>query len=593
VASLREGRAPLWNPDIYAGSPLLGDGQSMVGSPVTWLHALLPADAAQDAGVWWVLVWTGLGTALLVRRLGAAPWGAALAGAAAMTGPYPLVWLLHPHAATFCWLPWLLWAIERRSFTLAGLTSAGLLAGGHPATAVHGLLIALGWAALRRRWRALPGLLLGGLLAAPVVLPVIEQVLRSTTAAARGDQPLLPGHLLDLLWPGFHGHPARESWSGPGSWADGQLHPGPVVLGLALLGLRSKAPRALVLAWLGLVGLSLLPLPGPIAHARLAGIAALLPAVAAGLAIRERWAVPALVALLITNAGSRRDDQGTLSADAHDPEPAPWTDQLKEHVGDGRVLGLGWTLQPNTGALVGLRDLRGYDLPVSEDTHRLMAALNPRPRGPWYPVDAIPPLPLLRFATVSAVLSESPLSESPLSALSSLDVGVAPLSVHGLTDPLPRAWLAHAATAISDPTHALTIVSTDDAAPLSPPVEGLTSFGTPRPITPVSVEETGPSKLTLSVTSEADALLVVADAWAPGWRAAVDGRPAACLRVGGAFRGVFVPAWSQQVVLRYRPDGWIQGLRLFALGLALLAAGALKRRLRPPWRDRVIPKSPT
>ena len=42
VSSLQAGEVPLWNPDIYGGAPLLADGQSMVGSPVTWLHVLLP-----------------------------------------------------------------------------------------------------------------------------------------------------------------------------------------------------------------------------------------------------------------------------------------------------------------------------------------------------------------------------------------------------------------------------------------------------------------------------------------------------------------------------------------------------------------------
>ena len=114
VSSLRQGEVPLWNPDIYGGAPLLADGQSMVGSPVTWLHVLLPPGRAQDAGVWWLLVWTGLGTALLSRQLRQGPWGAAISGAAAVTSPYLLVWLLHPVAATFCWLPWILWSLSAR-----------------------------------------------------------------------------------------------------------------------------------------------------------------------------------------------------------------------------------------------------------------------------------------------------------------------------------------------------------------------------------------------------------------------------------------------------------------------------------------------
>ena len=79
---------PLWNNSIWAGAPLVGDAQSMVGSPVTWIHLLLPAHVAQDLAVCWLLMWMGLGMGLLVRHLGAGTWGSVTAAAAAMTSPY-------------------------------------------------------------------------------------------------------------------------------------------------------------------------------------------------------------------------------------------------------------------------------------------------------------------------------------------------------------------------------------------------------------------------------------------------------------------------------------------------------------------------
>ena len=54
VHDLKQGEVPLWNPDLYGGAPLLADGQSMVGSPVTWFRLLFAEDLAQDLGVAWV-----------------------------------------------------------------------------------------------------------------------------------------------------------------------------------------------------------------------------------------------------------------------------------------------------------------------------------------------------------------------------------------------------------------------------------------------------------------------------------------------------------------------------------------------------------
>ena len=80
---------------------------------------------------------------------------------------------------------------------------------------------------------------------------------------------------------------------------------------------------------------------------------------------------------------------------------------------------------------------------------------------------------------------------------------------------------------------------------------------------------------------EGTGLLVLADAWSPGWTATVDGAPAPVLRVGGLFRGVLLRKAANEVIFRYRPRGWTWGLRLGAVGLLALLAlglGALRRR---------------
>ena len=587
-SDVRSGRVPLWNPDIYGGTDLLGDGQSQVASPGTLFRAVLPERVAQDATVAFVLLWTGLGAALLGAALGLGPWAALVVGVAAMTGPMPFVWLLHPHAATFAWLPWVLLAIERRSGLGTALAVAGLLCGGHPGTMVHALgLAAVWWAVRSRAWAPAMGVIVGGLLAAPVLGPLWEAVQASSTVGARGHTPLEVSQLLDLVWPGWHGHPASESgYQGPGIWADGALHPGLGALGLLVLAVvRTGAGRALAVGWVGCVVLSLLPLPGPVDHGRLAQAGALLAAVAAGFGARSlprpEFRVSAAVLVVATGLWARRLDQASLEPDAHDPPPAAWTRTLAselgcvpdpEALGCRRVLGLTWMLQPNTGALVGLRDVRGYDLPVHQGTWALMNALQRPARGPWFPVDALPPMPLLRTLGVGAVVTDPDTSLN----LEEIPLGPAPVRAWRIPDARPRAWMAGSVVSMPDGRAALRAMASGD--PDRPPVEA--GVRLPEDATTASVAgllHEGSSQLDISV--EKAGLLVVNEAWRAGWRASVDGRPVPVHRVGGSILGVVVPEGGD-VRLYYRPDGWIQGQRLFIVGLGMLVVLAVVARRR-------------
>jgi len=387
--------------------------------------------------------------------------------------------------------------------------------------------------------------------------------------------------LQDLIWPGWQGHPARDSWTGTGSWADGQLHPGLGTLAIALLALggpRRHLGRAIWIGWCVLVAASLVGLPGPFNHARLGSLGALLLAICAGIGASRlqglgRSALAGLVVVvLFSGAWARESDQGILSADAHDPSPAEWTQELAREVGCAdddcaRVLGLGWWLQPNTGSLAGLRDLRGYDLPVSEDTHRLMAALSSPPRSPWYPVDELPSLHLLRFAGVRAVLAP----DQP-GALEPLALGPSPVNAWRVPGEVLRAWVSPSAVKADSPEAALRAISEQDLR-ARPPVEGLHSplEGTGE-ILPVELHETGNSTRHLEVETESPGLLVVSEAWAPGWSARIDGEEVSVLRVGGAFMGVRLVPGRHEVFLSYEPDGWLYGRWFGLLGLVVLGS---------------------
>ena len=78
--------------------------------------------------------------------------------------------------------------------------------------------------------------------------------------------------------------------------------------------------------------------------------------------------------------------------------------------------------------------------------------------------------------------------------------------------------------------------------------------------------------------------LVVSDAIAPGWRAAIDGQPAPLVPAFAAFRAVQVPPGAAEVVFRYAPSEWRHALLTTVGGggaMLLLLAWAFLRRRQP------------
>jgi hypothetical protein len=608
--SWRDGHAPLWNPDLFAGVPLLADGLSAACYPPVLFELLLPDGAAQDLRVWLHLALAGVGAALLAWLLGASAAGGLVAGCVAMLSAFPVCRLLHPHAWVYAWTPWLAWSLVRLARGRGGpvpvaLCWAAMLVAGHPQTAVHGGLFAgLVGLAFLRGWRAwvlaILGLVAGTLLAAPALLPFAEQLARSVTVHVRTGNRLPLEALLSLAWPDPQGHPGRGDWQGVGAHLESNLHVGLLALGLALYGLRRRVGRWWVggaaLALAVALGLPLLDLI-PANHARLGGVAGLALAMAAGLALpRRRWAWVLAVLLAGELLWARRSDQGTIPAEAYRAPVASWASTLVELQGEGRVSGLGWAIQPDTGMLAGLRDVRGYELPVSRETERFMAALNPSLVRPWFPIPALEAgnRALLSFAAVRylAVVAGDGPAEASVQGLTELTGLDAPLRLFSLDPEAPRAWLAFRAEAVSDGDQAYEVLRSAAEPRARPPVRTVGELpaiarvvlapGPVAAIQPVVLEEPWPERQVLRVHPEQPALLVVADAWAPGWKASVDGEPAPLWQVGGAFRGVFLGAGEHEVVMSYRPAGWVNGLRLGGLGLLFLLIGlALSWRWRP------------
>lgn len=95
-----------------------------------------------------------------------------------------------------------------------------------------------------------------------------------------------------------------------------------------------------------------------------------------------------------------------------------------------------------------------------------------------------------------------------------------------------------------------------------------------------------PGRLDVAVVTEGAGLLIVSEAWAPGWGAEVDGRPATVVRADGVVIGVPVPAGSSKVTLRYEAPGLrtgavVTGVMALLLGAILVGGGIRRRRSTP------------
>jgi hypothetical protein len=76
-----------------------------------------------------------------------------------------------------------------------------------------------------------------------------------------------------------------------------------------------------------------------------------------------------------------------------------------------------------------------------------------------------------------------------------------------------------------------------------------------------------PHRVEVNAEMAAPGLLILSDAWYPGWHVSVDGAPAHLLRVNYALRGVFLPQGPHEVVFHFAPMVLYVGLALTATAL--------------------------
>jgi hypothetical protein len=154
-----------------------------------------------------------------------------------------------------------------------------------------------------------------------------------------------------------------------------------------------------------------------------------------------------------------------------------------------------------------------------------------------------------------------------------------PLRLLRVPDPLPPCYVVGSATQeLSDEAAVLRI-----AAPgFDPRSEAVLAEGPPQVPAP-GFQGTAryllrhASRLRIETDASGPGVLVLSEAYDAGWRATLDGAPAAVLRANVLFRGVRVPAGRHLVEMTYLPPAIPWGMAAAGLGLALVAF-----LLRPP-----------
>ncbi len=201
---------------------------------------------------------------------------------------------------------------------------------------------------------------------------------------------------------------------------------------------------------------------------------------------------------------------------------------------------------------------------------------------------------LLDQAGVSRIVLTTETAEEPVTKefLAAADLAatrrVGPFVVADNPHALPRAWIVHRTAPAPPPEKLLSMLARPSFDPLALAyVDGDPGFvaapDAPARAEPVRFIEDGEHVVEVETTATAPGLLVLADTFAPGWRATVDGVATPIVATNHLFRGVAVAAGTHRVRFSYGPVTIPAGQGLSLVGLVVLAGLARRRR---PSRER-------
>ena len=147
---------------------------------------------------------------------------------------------------------------------------------------------------------------------------------------------------------------------------------------------------------------------------------------------------------------------------------------------------------------------------------------------------------------------------------------------------LPRAYVVYRTRPAPPPPALLAALARPDFDPLTESyVEGMveTAGETPRG-TPARIVVDAERAVEIEATLAQPGLVVLADAFYPGWHATVDGAPAPIVATNHLFRGVPAPAGTHRVRLEYRPSSVTAGALASIVGWLVVVGLAWRAKRR-------------
>jgi hypothetical protein len=154
------------------------------------------------------------------------------------------------------------------------------------------------------------------------------------------------------------------------------------------------------------------------------------------------------------------------------------------------------------------------------------------------------------------------------------------------TNPSPRAFVVYAARVVPDFPVAVTLLTLghdirrsavlEKQPPLSLPETNTASSTT------VRFQHFDPNTIVMNIDAEQDGLLVLAEAWYPGWKAKVDGREAVVLPANAWMRAIPVSRGQHRVEVYFHQNYLLAGTVVSLASLVLLGFAFWPRRKEAP-----------
>jgi hypothetical protein len=594
---LHAGQLPFWTPYLFSGFPFLADLQVGAWYPLNWpffVAGITPASINAELLLHSLIACAGAyALALrLIRRPGPSVAAAMFYGLSGWFAAHS------QHVGMFdtaAWLPWLVLLldtlVERVSpvrLALAGLLGAALALPGHFQVALYAFSGVGVWALLeagtRRSWKAAArfalGLgavgVLGGLLAAVMILPALElvgQSIRTQLSAQAVDLGYFhPASLLTLIDPDYYGLLSGH-YVGPGDSTQHYFYASILLVPLALLGVRSGRITRLA-AFLGLPFLWYAAGPA----AGLFRLVAVLPGFSSVELPMHGWFLPALGLALLGGAGLG-DVERRLG-------PRATTIVLIVLLVD--LVTVNQLLNPLAYARRGFDDLYGSSLTAfQEQVERLhptrvygpeLAAVGYRNHALQSRVEATygyNPLELAAYADYIAATDLNPRLVRGLAASHTLQPD-------GRLEPapgsLPLAYVAQAVVRVANDASARELLPGLDLAQ-STIVVGDVASVQPDADAMVRIVARDEASVTLHYASRTTNLVRVSIPAYPGWRATSGASDLRVLTVDRAFLGVIVPAGEADVRLVYAPRFFWLGATISLLALIVTISQLASARI--------------